>query len=110
MNTKPNYLDNPEYRASSVKRLAMSFAQTLIEDLGEEEFQEVRARNATEKYAGCCASHDFCDANMVMWGCFNTEIGWDFDLDSETDVSVWNDAWKLARKEYLTAPETETTQ
>jgi hypothetical protein len=103
MTNPTTYLSNPEHRAAAVKRLALSFADTLRDEIGEEDFQEVRARNATEEYARFCASHDFCDANMTMFDSFNTEIGWDCDLDNDEDTSVWNEAWALARVTYLTA-------
>lgn len=103
MNNPATYLANPEYRAAAVKRLALSFADELLDTIGEADYEEVKARNATEEYARFCASHDFCDANMVMFDAFNTEIGWDCDLDNDEDTSVWNEAWELARATYLTA-------
>ena len=103
MTNPTTYLSNPEHRASAVKRLALSFAETLREEIGEAKYEEVRQRNASPKYAGSCASHDFCDANWTMLHSFTTEIGWEIDHDNDEDTSVWDDAWDLARTEYLTA-------
>lgn len=103
MNNLTNYLSNPDYRAAAVKRLALSFADELLDTIGKANYEKVKARNSTEEYARFCASHDFCDANMVMFDVFNTEIGWDYDLNNDEDTLVWNDAWDLARANYLTA-------
>jgi hypothetical protein len=103
MTNPPTYLSNPEYRAAAIARLALSFADALRDEIGDDDYAEVCARNATEEYARFCASHDFCDANMVMFDAFNTEIGWDMDLDNDEDTAVWNEAWELARAAYLTA-------
>lgn len=110
MTNPVTYLSNPEHRAAAVKRLALSFAISLREEIGDKDYNEVRARNATDEYARFCASHDFCDANMVMFDAFNTEIGLDIDFDNDDApafnddaAAIWNAAWDLARATYLTA-------
>ncbi len=43
-----------------------------------------------------CATHDFCDANMLMSEAFTAVLGRDMDAGSEDDAALWNEAWDLA--------------
>ena len=80
-----------------VNRVAASFRYLLKEVLTDDQLAEVRRRNATPEYAehGCCASHDFCDANMVMLEAFERVMGHEPYLDSEADMRLINEAWKI---------------
>lgn len=48
------------------QKLAEQFRTTIQEWLTEEELAEVDRKNATPQYEGCCATHDYCDANEAM--------------------------------------------
>lgn len=83
-----------------IKRLAREFAQELCETLDAEEMALVRERNATAAYAGCCASHDFCDANMLMLAAYARANGIDedaVDVSDDAVIDVMNRAWDVAR-------------
>jgi len=97
--------------ASTVSRLAAAFAGKLRDAFTDKEWEEMRSRNAAPVFAGSCASHDFCDANMVMAASFLELLGRDLTWqnddgshspESEADFTLWNSAWDEARREYLT--------
>jgi hypothetical protein len=76
------------------QRLAFEFASVLYAWLGDDKYQEVLVRNRSIP-ANCCASHDFCDANMAMHEAFINLFGREPDLESEAHLSLWNRAWPL---------------
>lgn len=88
-------------------RLAARFDALLRIEIGNVNHAEVRHRNATPEYAGSvCATQDFCDANMVMFDAFRDECGRLMRLDDsgqgERDRICWNEAWDIAKADYLT--------
>lgn len=85
------------------KALAIRFSAVLREYLGPDTMTEVITRNATPTYAGdCCASHDFCDANMAMLEAFaelaNIEES-EVDLNDEEQARAMSQAWAIAKSE-----------
>lgn len=78
------------------KELARGLSEALRGWLSGAEMTEVAARNATAAYAGCCASHDFCDANMAMSEAFAKAFGRDPGFDQH-DVDLMNSAWEAAK-------------
>lgn len=89
-------------RDADVHNIATAFAAGLRKELGKACFAEVRRLNATPEYGrGVCASHEFCDANMVMLPAFEKAMGRPFDVESVEDQKLWNDAWNDAHRNYL---------
>jgi len=91
--------------SATVNAIAERFAIELQAELSEKQFAEIKRRNATEQYShGSCASHDFCDANVVMENAWNriahSDLG-KVDPESETHQRIWNLAWDTARKRKL---------
>lgn len=91
-------------------RLAGAFAVQLWQDIGAANMAMVKATNATPEFAGdtICASHNYCDANESMADAFREIMGRDIlpDDDSgmtDADCDLWNRAWSIAKREYLTA-------
>jgi hypothetical protein len=92
------------------EQLALAFAVELRQSFSDYEWHEMRLRNA-EIGAGACASHDFCDANMVMDAAFAKVMGVEALVTDEHDnvempawhTSIWNAAWAIAKRRYLTA-------
>jgi hypothetical protein len=83
-------------------RIAADFAAVLRRWLTPGEFAELRRLNGTPAYAGgCCASHDYCDANVAMAGAFATVVGHQVEASSEADAALWNDAWEIARELHI---------
>lgn len=92
-------------REQTVTALAEAFAEVMRQCLSADEMAEVKRRNAhySDKV---CATHDFCDANMVMDAAFRSTTGRDplagDDGMSEADCRLWSDALALAKKLYFT--------
>ncbi len=83
-------------------QIAEKFAAVLRRWLSPGEFAEMRKRNQTSAYAsGCCASHDFCDANMAMEEAFTEIVGRPLDFGSDADTAIWNEAWETARQKFI---------
>lgn len=80
------------------QKLGTRFVEMLRSWVSEDEFEEIRLRNATEDNPHVCHSHDFADANEAMAQVFQ-ELGLSVD-----DVRLWTAAWTYAKATYLTAP------
>jgi hypothetical protein len=75
--------------------IARAFAANLAEELTADQMAQVVERNKTVD-PGVCASHDFCDANMVMDPAFTQVMRREIDLNSEADCALWGQAWDIA--------------
>lgn len=79
--------------------LAKRFSHMLMRELGLSHMEEVCDKNRFNKLAGVCASHDYVDANGVMYDAFFATTGYNFDITSEEDVALWSEAWDIAKAE-----------
>ncbi len=82
-----------------VAQNAWTFAARLRTEIGPANLQEVIRRNALPAYRGCCASHDFCDANMPMMDAFEGAKGRPVlgeDGMADADCDLVNAAWDMA--------------
>lgn len=77
---------------------AAAFAEALHAEIGDENYQRVRVLNTTAAHVKCCASHVFCDANMVMLKALKL----DYPPESSKGIARWNAVWEAARERYLT--------
>lgn len=104
--------------------LAKEFATLLELMVTPAEWRQVLSTNVGADDL-VCASHDVCDANMVMLQAFENVIGrepvmsWETLPNgqpdgateaakaalAETDNALWNAAWAIAKRDYLTAKE-----
>ncbi len=80
--------------------LAEEFAARLFVRIGEANLREVIRRNAA--HGKGCASHDFCDANMVMLAALQSlapEIDGELDeiLHRDDLLALWEEAWAIAK-------------
>jgi Tfp pilus assembly protein PilV len=85
---------------------AKKFSELLNTAIGAEGVARAVRLNATPEYAGCCASHDFCDANGVMAEAF-AACGVKTFVDCSPEesegpeyaaaVDLWNRAWDAAK-------------
>ena len=85
---------------SLTRRIASEFKDCMAETLQSEELQAIDAENR-KRSVETCASHDYCDANMVMNEAFERlelEVFGEDKMSEETAV-LWNDAWSLAKSE-----------
>ena len=83
---------------TEVKLLSMAFTYHLIEGLEIGAIDEINKLNATERYKGCCASHDFCDSNMDMVDALET-LGYDTRPEwTEEMLQLMSKAWDRAHR------------
>ncbi len=85
----------------TVSALAAEFSTILHDWLGAVKMRTVAARNRTPAYTRCCASHDFCDANMAMLEAYSNLSGIadnDIDLQDDATLDAINAAWDLAKR------------
>lgn len=63
---------------------------------------DIKNRNYRREGSRICATHDICDANMVMDSAMRDVLGHSYiDYDEPTPerdhlMRIWNDAWTLA--------------
>ena len=87
-----------------VQLLAAEFICGLRETAGVEALVEIVERNRREPDPNICHTHDFCDANMVMFEAFEAVLGRPpgFITDGtgsaleEADIELADKAWNLA--------------
>lgn len=82
---------------SKIVALARTFSAILSAELDPETMRIVIERNATEKYAGACASHDFTDPNCIMDEAFLGVYNRHPRPASSEDVHRMNEAWDMAK-------------
>jgi hypothetical protein len=86
--------------APTVADIACAFVQRLRAQLTPEQMDQVVARNAEEKVAYICHTHDFCDANILMERAFAKCGISPFNAAGELDddrAQLWNEAWDAAK-------------
>ena len=86
--------------SSRVQRLAAAFSQALADNITLAEMDIVRARNLASAGRGdpsVCASHDFCDANEVMYHAFYDAMARPWNAESDADNLLVDDAWTVAK-------------
>lgn len=83
---------------SDIETLARYFRALVSATFDSETLAEIDARNALPRYTGCCATHDFCDANSLMYGAFCALMFREPNTESDSDCALWNAAWDAARK------------
>lgn len=86
----------------ALKNLAAEFAKLLKNEIGEENLDKVVKQNKVND-PWICASHDYCDANMVMVTAFENIFGHEFHESEDEKVNdlediLWNKSWTLAKK------------
>lgn len=98
-------------REEKINRLSEEFKKVIREWLTTDEVAEVNLLNSGE-YAvtGCCATHDFCDANMAMAEAYK-QLGWEDPMEypiaagereiaaRECELEILDLAWTKAKGE-----------
>lgn len=83
---------------AAVKKLAKMFSWEMRCALTKEEMAEVIEANRDLENTGACASHDVCDANMVMMEAWTKFFGVDYiNGDDDEQCRLWSEAWHLAK-------------
>lgn len=98
----------------SMEAISVTFSKLLREKLTPEQMDAINASNKAGGYSdSVCASHDHCDANVVMTEAFATfGISQDRIIDgdgiqSAELLNLWNSAWCLSKKNHFLVTETE---
>ena len=94
-------LSTPDEFNEVAGKIAARFTERLQSILTESQFAEVINRNAERTNNILCASHDFCDANMVMESAYADTTGLDpnDEYDESLHLIMWDTAWKIAKVE-----------
>lgn len=79
-----------------ITKLANAFSKELVKFIPSK-MKEVIKRNRNNLNKDICASHDFCDANMVMDTAFKKVMRRNLKMQSDADLDLWNKAWTLAK-------------
>lgn len=82
---------------SQLELLSNRFSYLINENFSAIELAETIRKNKTEDYKNCCATHDYCDANMIMDEAFTEIVGHEIDLQNDADLELWNSAWDLSK-------------
>lgn len=77
--------------------LAAAFMSFLYHAIGPKKFILACVRNV-DIADGLCASHDFCDANIVMAAAFEHVLGREPQANRSHDAIMWSEAWEIATK------------
>lgn len=81
---------------STVEQLSSAFSDLVRGRLGGH-LDKIVERNRTNG-KDVCATHDFCDANMLMAEAFEEVQGREPDVASEDDAAVWSAAWDISKQ------------
>ena len=81
-----------------VKKLREAFCRIVRRDLADdlEAILEKNRAYAEAGETGACATHDYCDANMLMEEAFIETFYREPDVSSNEDARLWSAAWNLA--------------
>ena len=81
--------------------LSNKFSLLVNKAFTKKELKDTISKNKTIEYENCCATHDYCDANMIMDEAFTEIIGYEIDLQNDADLDLWNNAWALSKANYF---------
>ena len=94
--------------------LAGAFCKAIRRQLSPSQLASVVRKNRTTEYRSSCASHDYCDANVLMDAAFKSVLGY-AATDTQPEVgscmsseanTLWNQAWNIARQSEFSMPYT----
>lgn len=85
-------------KEKNAKRLALAFRKEIAAALPRSERLTIDDRNKTQEYLECCATHDFCDANVYMEAAYRKIFKKPTAFNDET-TQLMNAAWDLAKSD-----------
>lgn len=86
-------------KLTPAKQLSTKFSAIIREWLTAEEIAEVNEKNEKAAWAGCCATHDYCDTNQAMLDAHKTVFNTpDIDLGDNATIDMMNKAWDISKK------------
>lgn len=75
--------------------IARTFADLLRKHLTRQEWRAMGDANYAETDPHVCHSHDYCDANLVMYDAFH-QHGIDINAANDDDCARWSRVWNVA--------------
>lgn len=97
-------MSNPQIKTVEIAR---EFSKLLLTEIGANKLAIAVAENAADMTKGddsTCASHNFCDSNMVMEESFIKVIGHGPrfiedapEAEQNADLDLWKTAWTMAK-------------
>ena len=89
---------NDPFEALRIYLVAQAFSRGLRAFLDEDQMEAINRKNMhNPEYKECCATHDYCDANVVMLNAFESALGTEFDPRQQYHADLANAAWELAK-------------
>ena len=79
----------------TAQAIASVFSRIVREELAAD-LADIITANRTLEYASACATHDACDANMLMHDAFS-ECKIEMDPESDEHCALWNAAWDISK-------------
>lgn len=86
----------------TIEKLAREFSKQLEECIGGADMNalvdETTLNHEEIKRDKICYSHNYCDANMVMFDAFTNIIGREpeISMENDTDLRIMSEAWNRA--------------
>ena len=81
----------------TIQDLSFAFSTIIHSWLTVDEINKVVILNDTPDYKGCCATHNFCDANMAMVEAFDIVFNRELSTNKLGDMLFFNKAWNLSK-------------
>lgn len=82
----------------TTERTAKRFSEIVNATFTDQEMIEVVRLNSTPEYAGCCATHNYCDANELMLTAYaETHAITEDEVELDEAMDEMNAAWDLAK-------------
>jgi len=82
---------------TTTEQIARKFSDIIKSWLTPSELDEVILRNKEPKYAECCATHDFCEANMAMFDAMHAVLGVELEMENQDQEKLFHEAWTAAK-------------
>lgn len=76
--------------------VADRFLAMVRDELGQFICYMIDERNAQDPDDPWCASHDYCDTNVVMCNAVEAFLGSEFDFKNTCHETIWSEAWTTA--------------
>ncbi|MDQ6960647.1 MAG: hypothetical protein Q9M27_06400 [Mariprofundaceae bacterium] len=84
---------------NKVEQISKAFSDLLTEEIGLMNMDSVIIENSEpDADPATCASHSYCDSNMVMLAAYESIMGTVADFQEDAVVDYWNAAWSMAKK------------
>lgn len=84
-------------KKDSIHLLSNEFSKVVNGHLSPAQLEKVKTINTSGQFPGCCATHDYCDANMLMAKAFENIFKRECDLQNDDDMELFNRSWDRSK-------------